>query len=159
MQKNGTSPCVDWILAAGVVAAIGFSAPALANTASESHPHATSASAAAQQARKQNFRQVGTASWYGRHHKGRRTASGERFDPAELTAAHRTLPLDTRVRVTNLANGRSVEVTVNDRGPYIKGRVIDLSAHAAKVLGMTEKGLAKVLIEAVADQPRVSALN
>jgi rare lipoprotein A len=96
-----------------------------------------------------SFAQVGRASWYGDWHHGRKTASGERFNKNELTAAHRTLPLGTEARVTNLENGRAVEVLVNDRGPYIKGRVIDLSEAAAKELGMKEKGLARVMVEVI----------
>lgn len=93
------------------------------------------------------FSQVGNASWYGRFHQGRKTASGERYDMNDLTAAHRTLPLGTAATVTNLENGRSVDVVVNDRGPYKKGRVIDLSKRAAEMLGMKEQGVAKVKIE------------
>ncbi|MGO8914278.1 MAG: septal ring lytic transglycosylase RlpA family protein [Stellaceae bacterium] len=96
--------------------------------------------------------QVGIASWYGNQHQGRLTASGERFDERKLTAAHRTLPLDTKVKVTNLENGKSIEVKVNDRGPYIPGRVLDLSTQAAKMLGMEKEGLALVRIEIVAQQ-------
>jgi len=88
--------------------------------------------------------QRGTASWYG---EAQMTASGERFDPRAMTAAHRTLPLGTRVRVTNTRNGRSVIVRINDRGPYSKGRVIDLSRAAAAQLGMIDAGLAPVTIE------------
>ena len=91
--------------------------------------------------------QVGLASWYGSAWQGRPTASGERFDVGKLTAAHRTLPLATKVRVTNLENGRWVEVRVNDRGPYIRGRVLDLSTRAAELLGMRKEGLALVRIE------------
>jgi len=91
--------------------------------------------------------QVGTASWYGREHAGKPTASGATFDPDRLTAAHRTLPLGTRVRVTRLASGRSVIVTINDRGPYIHGRIIDLSRQAADQLGMADDGLAKVRLD------------
>jgi rare lipoprotein A len=94
------------------------------------------------------FVQVGNASWYGRFHQGRPTASGARYDMNGLTAAHRTLPLGTAATVTNLENGRSVHVLVNDRGPYRQGRVIDLSRHAAELLGMKEQGIAKVRIEA-----------
>ncbi|HUJ99508.1 MAG TPA: septal ring lytic transglycosylase RlpA family protein [Stellaceae bacterium] len=96
--------------------------------------------------------QVGLASWYGNQEQGRLTASGQRFDPRKLTAAHRTLPLDTKVKVTNLENGKSVEVKVNDRGPYIPGRVLDLSTEAAKLLGMEKEGLALVRIEVLPDQ-------
>jgi rare lipoprotein A len=91
--------------------------------------------------------QVGIASWYGNQHQGRLTASGQRFDEQKLTAAHRTLPLDTKVKVTNLENGKSIEVKVNDRGPYIAGRVLDLSTRAAWALGMEKEGLALVRIE------------
>ena len=95
----------------------------------------------------ERFAQVGVASWYGNWHHGRPTASGARFDMNKLTAAHRSLPLGTAVRVTNLANGRAVEVTINDRGPYVDGRVIDLSRRAARDLAMLETGLASVRIE------------
>lgn len=84
---------------------------------------------------------VGRASWYGAFHHGKRTASGEVFDMNALTAAHRTLPLGTRVQVTNLRNRRSVEVRVNDRGPYIRGRIIDLSRGAAARLGAIDDGV------------------
>lgn len=95
-----------------------------------------------------DFRQVGVASWYGPGFNGRRTASGARFDQDRLTAAHRRLPLGSEVRVTNLENGRTIVVEINDRGPYVEGRVIDLSKAAAGRLGMVEDGLAKVRIEA-----------
>ena len=93
---------------------------------------------------------TGVASWYGVHWQGRKTASGARFDVSKLTAAHRDLPLNTRVRVTNLLNGRSVEVLVNDRGPYVGERVLDLSEAAAKRLGMIKSGLEPVRIETIA---------
>ena len=105
------------------------------------------------------YRQVGIASWYGGRHQGRLTASGEVFDENKLTAAHRTLPLVTWARVTNLENGRSIEVRVNDRGPYIDGRVIDLSTRAAEELGMTEQGLARVEIKALPEQTASSAIE
>jgi peptidoglycan lytic transglycosylase len=101
------------------------------------------------------FRQTGVASWYGPGFHGKRTASGERFDQNDLTAAHRQLPLGTEVTVTNLENGRSITVAINDRGPYVGGRVIDLSKAAAQRLGIVEDGLAKVRIEAT---PRQLAL-
>ena len=103
--------------------------------------------------------QVGLASWYGSAWQGRPTASGERFDTGKLTAAHRTLPLATKVKVTNLENGRSVEVKVNDRGPYIRGRVLDLSTRAAEVLGMQKEGLALVRIEVLPEQVASVAVN
>lgn len=92
--------------------------------------------------------QHGLASWYGKHWRGRRTASGSRFDDRSLTAAHLWLPFATRAHVTNLDNGRSVDVVVNDRGPYRKGRIIDLSAGAAEKLGMRRTGVAPVAITA-----------
>ena len=105
------------------------------------------------------YRQVGIASWYGGRHQGRLTASGEVFDENKLTAAHRTLPLVTWARVTNLENGRSIAVRVNDRGPYIDGRVIDLSTRAAQELGMTVQGLARVEIEVLPEQTASSAID
>ncbi|MFL0604181.1 septal ring lytic transglycosylase RlpA family protein [Cylindrospermopsis raciborskii] len=92
-----------------------------------------------------NFR--GMASWYGYDWAGRKTANGERFNPEAMTAAHRSLPMGTKVRVTNTHNGRSVVVRINDRGPYIGGRVIDLSVGAARILGMVSSGVAAVRIE------------
>lgn len=91
--------------------------------------------------------EVGTASWYGPRFHGKKTANGEVFNQNKLTAAHRTLPLGTTVEVTNVTNGKSVEVKINDRGPYVNGRVIDLSRAAALRLGMKDAGVAKVQIE------------
>lgn len=89
----------------------------------------------------------GTASWYGQKFHGRRTASGERFNMHELTAAHRSLPFGTKVRVTNRQNGRSVVVRINDRGPFTGKRIIDLSHKAASQIGMINKGTASVQLE------------
>ena len=94
-----------------------------------------------------NGKQVGKASWYGPGFHGKRTASGQRFNQRAMTAAHPRLPLGTRARVTNLNNGKSVEVTINDRGPYHGGRIIDLSSAAAKRLAMG--GTARVSIVAL----------
>lgn len=91
--------------------------------------------------------QVGVASYYAHAHDGRRTASGERFDMSEMTAAHRTLPFGTIVRVTNLANGRRAVVRINDRGPFKKKRIIDVSLAAARELGMVGRGTARVRLE------------
>ena len=88
----------------------------------------------------------GMASWYGRDHSGRRTSSGDRFDPMQLTCAHPTLPLGTRVLVTSDSTGRSVVVTVNDRGPY-GGRIVDLSRAAAARIGMLNSGTASVTLQ------------
>lgn len=98
-------------------------------------------------ARVPRFLQTGLASWYGKGFSRKPTASGERYDPKELTAAHRSLPLDTMVRVINLANGQMVMVRINDRGPFAPGRIIDLSQGAARRLGMTKSGVAPVRIE------------
>jgi peptidoglycan lytic transglycosylase len=92
---------------------------------------------------------VGLASWYGSQHQGRRTASGQPFDMHRLVAAHRTLPLGSQVRVVNLENGRSVVVRIVDRGPYVPGRVIDVSYAAARALGILERGVVRVRLEAV----------
>lgn len=97
------------------------------------------------------FEQVGTASWYGPGFNGRPTASGEIFDDSQFTAAHRDLDLPSVVEVTNMANGRSVVVRVNDRGPYAGDRVIDLSRAAAESLGFIDAGLAEVRVRAFAD--------
>lgn len=101
------------------------------------------------------FTQTGMASWYGPGFAGRPTASGEKFDPNDMTCAHPKLKFGTRVQVTNLDNGKSVIVRVNDRGPFAKGRVIDLSKEAAKRLGFLDKGVAKVKVEVVT--PSVAA--
>ena len=94
------------------------------------------------------FEQTGTASWYGIKHKGKSTASGEPFNPDAMTAAHPELPFGTEVTVTNLANGKRVKVIVNDRGPFTKNRIIDLSQAAAAKLGFEQDGTAEVKIEA-----------
>ncbi|MFO1145623.1 MAG: septal ring lytic transglycosylase RlpA family protein, partial [Rhodospirillales bacterium] len=93
------------------------------------------------------YTQRGEASWYGPGFHGRKTASGERFNQHGLTAAHRKLPLGTKARVTNLDNGKSVEVKINDRGPYVRGRIIDLSKAAAERLGMKNAGITPVRLE------------
>ncbi len=90
--------------------------------------------------------QYGIASWYGKKFHGNPTASGEIYDMYQLTAAHRTLPLGTFVMVTNLENNRSVEVKINDRGPFVKGRIIDLSYAGARSIDMVEKGTARVKV-------------
>ena len=90
---------------------------------------------------------VGTASYYGNEHQGQRTASGEPFDANAYTAAHPSLPFGTRVRVTNLENGRSVVVRINDRGPYVPTRIIDLSLAAARAIGVARGGVVRVRIQ------------
>jgi len=97
--------------------------------------------------------ETGEASWYGERHQGRRTANGEPYDMYGLTAAHPALPLGTKVLVTNLQNGRSVEVRVNDRGPTVSGRIIDLSYAAARRLGAIAAGTIPVSIRVLSAPP------
>jgi rare lipoprotein A (peptidoglycan hydrolase) len=94
----------------------------------------------------------GTASWYGPKFHGKKTASGEIYDQNKLTAAHKTVPLGSKARVTNLDNGNTVEVEINDRGPFIEGRIIDLSRAAARALGFVESGTAPVRVELIAEE-------
>lgn len=98
------------------------------------------------------FVEEGLASWYGHDFHGKKTANGERYNMYGVSAAHKLLPLDTKVRVTNLENGRQVVLRVNDRGPFVGDRIIDLSYGAAKKLGTVEKGVARVRVEAVGSQ-------
>ena len=134
-------------------------APTREHTAKAATPkhHAVAASKDAA-----GYSAVGLASWYGADFHGRRTADGETFNMHSLTAAHRTLPLQCTVRVTNLANHRSLLVRVNDRGPFVGNRLIDLSAQSAKVLGFYNRGVARVKVDYVAPPsrppgPRVTA--
>ena len=94
---------------------------------------------------------IGEASWYGPGFDGKKTASGEIFDDSKLTAAHKTIPLGSKAKVTNLTNGKTVEVKINDRGPFIEGRMVDLSRAAAKALGMIDRGTARVQIDLLPD--------
>jgi rare lipoprotein A len=99
----------------------------------------------------QGYRAEGKASYYGARHHGRQTASGERFDQHALTAAHRSLPFGSRVRVTNLHNDKSVVVRINDRGPFVRGRIIDVSRQAAERLDMLRAGVVPVRVQQLAD--------
>jgi rare lipoprotein A len=101
-----------------------------------------------------NYSETGVASWYGPKFHGRLTANGARFDMNEVTAAHRTLPLPSMVRVTNLRNGRSLKILVNDRGPFSRGRIIDLSRRSAQLLGVIRAGTAPVRVKIIADESR-----
>jgi len=103
------------------------------------------------------YRETGIASWYGPGFHGGSTANGEIYDQNALTAAHRTLPMPSIVRVTNLENGRSIKVRINDRGPFKNGRILDLSRRAAELLGFAQDGTAKVLVEIVEDESRLLA--
>ena len=95
------------------------------------------------------YREVGIASWYGKDYHGRKTANGEVYDMYAMTAAHCTLPFNTRVRVTNLGNGKKTELRINDRGPFVAGRIIDLSYTGARAIDMLGTGTAKVTVEAI----------
>ena len=103
--------------------------------------------------------ETGLASWYGAKHHGKRTASGEVFNQEHFTAAHPTLPWGTRVKVINLDNGKSVDVRINDRGPFKQGRIIDVSRAAARALGMVRQGIATVRIEWLSDPDKANELS
>ncbi|GEM_PF-3872003 len=96
---------------------------------------------------KKQCMQMGIASWYGKNMAGRLTASGEKYDPKALTAAHRKFPFGTKLNVINLENERNVTVTINDRGPYLSNRILDLSSEAAHQLGMKKPGLVAVCVQ------------
>ena len=106
---------------------------------------------------KKSKTQVGTASWYGKQFHGRLTANGETYDMFQFTAASRTLPLGTMVKVTNLRNGKWVVAKVNDRGPYVGHRIMDVSYGAAQMMGFRQRGLEKVKIEVI--EPQTLAMN
>ena len=95
------------------------------------------------------YPQYGYASWYGKSLHGKKTASGERFDQHSFTGAHRSLPFGTLVRVKNLKNGKEVVITVNDRGPFIRGRIIDISRAAASSIGILRLGVTRVRVEII----------
>ena len=105
------------------------------------------------------YRETGIASWYGPNFHGKPTANGGIFDMNKVSAAHRTLPMPSMVRVTNLENGRALNLLVNDRGPFARGRIIDLSRRAAELLGMKTQGTARVSVEILAEQSRNLALR
>jgi rare lipoprotein A len=124
------------------------SGPSSLEAAKVTKPPAVSASGnTTKKAKKSLPYQVGTASWYGEYFQGKETASGEPYDMLDFTAAHPTLPLGTFVKVTNLRNGRMVVVRINDRGPVVDGRIIDVSYNAARALGFNERGLQKVRVD------------
>jgi rare lipoprotein A len=132
-----------------LVTVTGAAAHAKEHSQDKSDPHAPKA---------HKWTQVGKASWYGRRFQGHRTASGEAFDLNMLTCAHRTLPIGTLLRVTNLRNRRSIMVRVNDRGPVPAGLIVDLSSRAAKSLGFNGRGSERVRLEAV-EGPEAAQLN
>lgn len=130
----------------GLVLAASLAACAAPGPAPQPAPQAAPA-VSVPAAPQPTFSQQGVASWYGKSHHGRRTANGETYDMTAMTAAHRTLPFGSVVRVTRLDDGRSVTVRVNDRGPYARNRIIDLSAQAAETIGMTGQGIVRVKVE------------
>lgn len=129
----------------GTAALVALAGCSLERRYGNAHP----SSRAAADLRPEGYTETGTASYYGREFHGKATASGEKFNMNDLTAAHRTLPFGTKVRVTNLGNGKNVVVRINDRGPFKEGRIIDLSYAAAKRLKMIDAGVARVEIEVV----------
>jgi rare lipoprotein A len=139
------------LLALGLSACVG--APQPEKLASPPAPPAVDAYC------KPSFSETGLASWYGEAFHMRATASGEPFDMNDLTAAHRWLPLNTIVRVTNLETGKSAVLRINDRGPYVRGRVLDVSRYAAKQLGMKRNGIAPVSIEVFDLEQRTPGTN
>ena len=105
-----------------------------------------------------DYDETGIASWYGPGFAGHATASGETYDQNGLSAAHKTLPMPTLVRVTNLENGRQIQLRINDRGPFVNNRIIDLSLRAAQLLGMDQQGTAKVRVQVMAEESRALAV-
>ncbi len=97
----------------------------------------------------ERYIQYGKASWYGRQFHGKKTASGERFNKRSFTAAHKQLPFGTIIKVTNLRNGKDVYVRINDRGPFVSGRIVDISRAAAEAIGFRKRGVARVRVEVV----------
>jgi len=110
-------------------------------------PAQTAPSVSAPEVQEEFYREVGTASWYGGEYHGKKTANGEVFDMYGISAAHRILPFGTMIRVTNLDNAKSINVRINDRGPLIKSRILELSYGGAKELGFVERGTARVVLE------------
>jgi len=150
-SDNGTHPHRIWTFAGAVLATLLVVAGAqAASPATHLNPQIIVSH--------HHWYQLGVASWYGKFFEGRTTASGEPFDPHQLTAAHRTLPLGSVLRVTNLRNHKSVIVTVNDRGPVPEDRVIDLSRAAADVLDFRDNGLAPVKVELIGPKDELAQL-
>ena len=129
--------------------AIALAAVLLAGCGHQKHPRPTPPPPAPPAAPKLGQTETGEASWYGHPYHGRRAANGEIYDMEKLTAAHRTLPFDTWLRVVNLDNSKTVEVRINDRGPFTEGRIIDLSHAAARAIDMLGSGTARVRLEVI----------
>jgi rare lipoprotein A (peptidoglycan hydrolase) len=136
------------LLSVASLGAGAASGPSSLEAAKVIHPPVTATSGhKTRKTQKSKAYQVGTASWYGEQFQGKQTASGEPFDMRDFTAAHPRLPLGTFVKVTNLRNGKAVVVRINDRGPVVDGRIIDLSYNAARALGIKERGLQTVRLD------------
>jgi rare lipoprotein A len=136
--------------------AIVLGALLLAGCAHKKHVRRTPPPPAPAAAPKLGHTETGVASWYGRPYHGRRAANGEIYDMEKLTAAHRTLPFDTWLRVVNLDNSKTVEVRITDRGPFVEGRIIDLSHAAARAIDMIGPGIARVRLEVIRTPEYVS---
>ena len=135
------------VLVANMAAAPVGNTPTATTKTPPRESRVSKTSGSAQASRKAPY-QIGVASWYGKRFQGKGTANGEKFDMFELTAAHRQLPLGTYVKVTNLRNGRWIIVRVNDRGPYVEGRIMDLSYGAARMLSF-RSGLERVRLDVI----------
>jgi rare lipoprotein A len=147
MKERMARGLLSFLVVVGVGAAQRPSKPSSKEMPVVRSPHA-------QHKPKYQSYQVGTASWYGSDFEGRLTASGEPFNMDALTAAHPTLPLGSLVRVTNLQNGRRTYVRINDRGPVVEGRIIDLSRRAAEILQFKGQGLQQVRLELITTEPQ-----
>jgi len=155
MNRVLSSLLAAFVLVANMVAAPIPTAPKAPTLPKVSQPSKTSGSARA--SRKAPY-QIGVASWYGKQFHGKTTANGEPFDMFELTAAHRKLPMGTYVKVTNLRNGKWIVVRVNDRGPYVNGRIIDVSYGAARMLGFYN-GIERVRLDLIKPETVALAQN
>lgn len=136
-----------------ITLAVAFAIPSLTAQNRPADPPAKNSpknAVVVKQSAKRHWYQIGKASWYGEQFQGKETASGETFDMYDLTAAHRSLPLGSLVRVTNLANQKQVTVRINDRGPVYRSRIIDLSYKAAKILGLKSVGIQTVRLDVIA---------
>jgi rare lipoprotein A len=135
------------LLSVASIGAGAASGPSSLEAAKVTKPLVTASQPASQKPKNPKPYQVGTASWYGEYFQGKETASGEPYDMQDFTAAHPTLPLGTYVRVTNLKNGKAVILRINDRGPYVENRIIDVSYNAARALGFKDRGVQRVRLD------------
>ena len=135
------------LLSVASLGAGAASGPSSLEAAKVTPPPVNASETGGHKAQKSKAYQVGTASWYGEQFQGKQTASGEPFDMRDFTAAHPSLPLGTLVKVTNLRNGKAVVVRINDRGPVVDGRIIDVSFNAARALGFKERGIQRVRLD------------